>query len=538
MIRTTCRFQTVVLLESLQGLKPLFDGLRKISGAPGLAVGVIHDGKILYEDYSGYRDVERKLEVDRNTIFLVASLTKAMTAAAVGILVDEGTLEWTTPVHDILPEMSRSSSLRDAKLNVIDLLSHRSGVAWYDARYLQSNNNIIMPREKCIRTFESIPIIAPIRSLFMYNNHAFNIVGLVIEKLAGKNWGDFVREKLFQPLNMTRTYTQEPEDSNIALPYNILTDKTAFRIPQSEISDKTAMFAGASVRSSMADLLKLYQSYLHAIQQLDLPDKSKSTAVSKQIEEIVRPQIATSSDSLREQTYALAWMRTQLPGKLDFAWNSKVVDPFPILGINAPKKLAIWHGGNFPGVTAAVCLLPESGTAVVVMQNSLGLCDIADWACEAIVDTLTSGKPQHDYLELARQAATNTAQKMEKVQEQLDKERIRGTTHRSLTSYVGSYRNATGNWVIEICTDRTGKLCLKFQARDDELYVLRHYHDDTFVWNLSYDELVKRVQFIRAYPYYKIGFESRASKKGASIDCLRWRHDESVPEGEVFTKVV
>ena len=193
-----------------------------------------------------------------------------------------------------------------------------------------------------------------------------------------------------------------------------------------------------------------------------------------------------------------------------------------------------------PGAEAAVCLLPESGTAAVVLQNSLGLCTAADWACQAIVNTIISGQPGHDYLELARESVRNGGRRMEEVRKQLDDEQILGTKPRPLADYVGKYRNAIGHWIIEICIDRAGKLCLKFQAREDELYVLRHYQHDVFVWNLSYDEMVKRSQFLRPYPYYKIEFESGASDHnltGQPIDRLRWRHDPNVPEGEIFTKV-
>ena len=74
--------------------------------------------------------MDHELKPGRNRVFFVASLTKAITAAAIGILVDDGLLGWTTPVHDMLPELSRPSLLSDAKLNLLDILSHRTGVAW------------------------------------------------------------------------------------------------------------------------------------------------------------------------------------------------------------------------------------------------------------------------------------------------------------------------------------------------------------------------------------------------------------------------
>ena len=147
--------------ERLRNLHPLIAGLCKISGAPGLAIGVIYEGKIVHEDYLGYRDVKNQLVVDRDTVFNIASLTKAMTAAAVGILVDQGALEWSTPVHKILPDLT------DVDLSLVDLLSHRSGSTWADALYLQSNNRIMLPKKESIRTFNSLPIIAPPRSKYL-----------------------------------------------------------------------------------------------------------------------------------------------------------------------------------------------------------------------------------------------------------------------------------------------------------------------------------------------------------------------------------
>ncbi|MCJ1232572.1 hypothetical protein MMC14_000525 [Varicellaria rhodocarpa] len=146
--------------HSLIRLNPLFGELCKISGAPGLAIGIIYNGKIVHEDYLGYRDVEKKLRVDKNTIFAVAAHTNAMTAAAVGILVEEDALEWFISVYDIILEMSKSLIHRDIKFNMVDLLSHRSGVTWADAYYLQSKNNILLSKKEIIRTFESLRLVS------------------------------------------------------------------------------------------------------------------------------------------------------------------------------------------------------------------------------------------------------------------------------------------------------------------------------------------------------------------------------------------
>ncbi|KAF4990615.1 hypothetical protein FDECE_14317 [Fusarium decemcellulare] len=551
---------------NLKGALPLIRSLCQAAGVPGLAVGIIHQGQELDQLYYGYRDVEAKLPVNGETVFYIASLTKAMTATALGILVDKGALQWDTPIHDILPEMSRSSELGQAKLNVLDILSHRTGKAWADALYLQSNNRVLLPKDQCIPVFESLPQVSPIRTKYMYNNHAYNIAGLVIERTSGQKWDEFVTKNIFEPLGMNRTFTKHPvDDQNVAAPYNILTDRSPFRLPFCNASGDNMMFAGQSVRTSMDDLLKYSIAYLQALDKIK-PSATRNVEVSqstvfklagylsaifsgqsacsepsgpkgfsssasgdviKEVATIVRPHVPRAVDSLLEQTYALGWNRTQLPGALDFGWNQHVLEPFPLLGEQYPGKLAIWHGGNMPGTTAALCLLPESDTAVVVLQNSLGLCDVADWVCQLVVDILFVGEPTQDYLSLVKSCVETGMKRMDVVEKELAKERIEGTKPRSLTSYTGRYYNAIRNWFIDIKIVGEN-LALEFLGRSDEQYALQHYHYDTFSWNLSYDETVKRAQYIRPYAYYRLEFEHHQGED--EISRLRWRHDSSVPE--------
>jgi hypothetical protein len=408
----------------------------------------------------------------------------------------------------------------------------------------------------------------------MYNNHAYNVAGLVVEKVSGISWSDFVTTEIFNPLGMKRSYTYQPDDKNVAFPYNILTDRSPYRIPFCNVSNKTMMFAGQSVRTSMSDLLSYSKAYLEALATLS-PENGRTSPISKpflgrtkegfatffaahlnplrllhhlgpstseydplvsnpirQISTIIRPQVPRPVDSLLEQTYALGWNRTQLPGSLDFGWNSQVISHFPILGEHYPGKLAIWHGGNMPGTTAAICLLPEDGTAVVVLQNSLGLCDVADWVCQLTLDTLMVGHPTQDYLGLTKASVSVGIKRMDKVEEQLLAERIPGTQPSPLETYTGRFYNKINNWFIDILVE-DGQLYLEFLGKADERFALRHYHYHTFAWNLSYDETVKRAQYVRSYEYYRLEFEPDRNGK---VEQLRWRHDKTVPDGELFYK--
>jgi hypothetical protein len=133
---------------------------------------------------------------------------------------------------------------------------------------------------------------------------------------------------------------------------------------------------------------------------------------------------------------------------------------------------------------------------------------------------------------LAKEAVDNGKARMQKVAEQLEAERVPGTHHRPLEEYVGLYENTIKNWVIEIGLDESHQLFLRFQGRLDEQYALRHCHHDVFVWNISYDETVKRAQYCRPYEFYRFHFEAH----DGHIVHLRWHHDPNVKEGEVFSK--
>ncbi|KAI1125896.1 beta-lactamase/transpeptidase-like protein [Nemania abortiva] len=533
--------------ETLEKILPVIDSILAVSGTPGVAIGVVHNHTPLQESYHGYRDVESRLAVNRDTIFYVASLTKAITTTAIGILVDDGSLKWTTPIHDILPEMSRLTKLYSAKLTILDILSHRTGKAWADALYLQSNNRILLTKEHAIPVFDYLTQVEPVRSAYMYNNHAYNIAGLVIEKVTGLTWSEFIDQRIFKPLGMTRSFTYQPDDSNVAVPYNVLTSGEPWKLPFCNVSNDTLMFAGQSVRTSMGDLLEYSKAYLQALSTItpgskpcnsgQKPKDGETTPLPNPIREIstiVRPHIARPTETIQEQTYALGWNRTQLPGCLDFGWNKQMLEPFPDLGQRYPGKLVIWHGGNMPGTTAAICLLPETGTSVVVLQNSLGLCDVADWICQLIIDTIFLGEPAHDYVSLASQCVQKGVGRMDVVEQKLREEHIPGTTPQPLESYCGRYSNSIQNWFIDIKLDtEKGALYLEFLGLADEKYYLKHYHYNTFNWNLTYDELVKRGQYIRDYEYYKLAFEM---DDAGQISSLRWKHDKSVPEGELFRK--
>jgi CubicO group peptidase (beta-lactamase class C family) len=117
----------------LQALDPTIREICSITGVAGVSIGVLHHGKVIYRESFGFRDVESGVKGDADTIYYLGSMTKGFTAEAIGILVDEGKLKWTTPVKDVVPEFCPNDDIIYKHSNMVDLLSHRTGLERADS---------------------------------------------------------------------------------------------------------------------------------------------------------------------------------------------------------------------------------------------------------------------------------------------------------------------------------------------------------------------------------------------------------------------
>lgn len=182
--------------------------------APGVGLGIIQNNRIVYQQSYGYRDLNRKLPVTRDTRFCIASCSKSFTATAIGILVDEKKLEWDKPVKEYLPSFQMYDPVMTNRMTVRDLLSHRSGLPRHDSVWF---NNPISRKEiaKRLRYLEPSRTGAgnpyDFRNKYQYNNLMFIMAGILIDELSGKSYEEFVTDRIFKPLGMTQTrfYTDE-----------------------------------------------------------------------------------------------------------------------------------------------------------------------------------------------------------------------------------------------------------------------------------------------------------------------------------------
>lgn len=189
---------TIDVTQKLAGFDAFMEKTLKDWNAPGIGVGVVVGDKLVFAKGYGYRDYEKKLPITATTIFPIASNTKLFTAVAAGLLVEEGKLTWDRPIKESVPTIQFYDSYLNNSITLRDMLAHRTGITRHDSIWYKSDYSTkqLFERLKYLEPKESP------RQLFLYNNMMYAGVGYATELQSGKPWPQFVRERIFQPLEM------------------------------------------------------------------------------------------------------------------------------------------------------------------------------------------------------------------------------------------------------------------------------------------------------------------------------------------------
>lgn len=185
---------------------------------PGLAVVVVKDNQVIYKKGLGVREFGKQDPVGTQTLFACASTTKAMVATCMGMLVDEGKVNWNDPVIKHLPDFKLFDPYVTREIKIRDLFTHNTGVGNTD--FLWGMMNI--PSDEVLKKMAFVKPSYSLRSSFVYQNIFYLAAGKVMEKITGKPWGVFIKERIFSPLAMTRTvpsYKEAVKLSNMTSPH-------------------------------------------------------------------------------------------------------------------------------------------------------------------------------------------------------------------------------------------------------------------------------------------------------------------------------
>lgn len=312
---------------------------------PGLAVVVVKDGNVLLSKGYGVRELGTSNMVDSKTLFACASTTKAMTAVCMGMLVDEGKVNWNDPVVNHLPEFELYDPFVTREIRIRDLFVHDTGVG--NADFLWDIMDV--PSDVVLKKMRDVKPSYSLRSSFIYQNIFYLAAGKVIEKVSGKPWNIFVNERIFQPLGMTRTFPlfSDVKDPNQTKPHY----KVEGKITVIEHSVADQIGPAGSVWSCVDDMGKWMRVMI---------DSSKYSGgrllTGKTWAEMFKPQVLVPASEFYPTavltkpnwtSYGLGWFQHDYKGrKINFHTGSLA----GAIAINAQlpdEKLGVYVFGNY-----------------------------------------------------------------------------------------------------------------------------------------------------------------------------------------------
>ena len=341
----TVRAQEADVSKKLEGFDAYMDQLLKDWNTPGIGVGIVINDKLVFAKGYGYRDYGRKLPFTPTTLCPIASNSKLFTAVAAGMLVEQGKLTWDKPVRDAVPTIQFYNDQLNNNVTLRDMLSHRTGVTRHDLIWFKSP----FTRKELFEKLKYLEPQQPMRETFLYNNLMFSAAGYIIELKSGKTWEKYVRENIFEPLDMnTSTYTISDmlKLPDHGVPYREKRDSfELYQIPYYEDTEGVAP-AGAII-SNINEL----SHWLVALMN-DGSYNGKQVLPPNVLKATMQPAIG-------------------LPNALGEALGYwEVLNPDYGMGRQTASyrgHLMTFHGGDLPGFHSQVSFLPNEKIGVIVL---------------------------------------------------------------------------------------------------------------------------------------------------------------------------
>jgi CubicO group peptidase (beta-lactamase class C family) len=435
---------------SLTGFDEYVNKALKDWEVPGVAIAIVKGDQVVLVKGYGVRKLGGPATVDERTLFAIGSSSKAFTAAAVAMLVDEGKVKWDDPVTKYLPGFEMYDPYVTRELTVRDLLTHRSGLQRGDFLWYGSD----LDREEIVRRARLIKPSWSLRSTFGYQNIMFLTAGQLVSRVSGKTWDEFIQQRIFTPLAMTSSSTSISAfktANNVASPHAKRDDKVQ-AIPWRNIDN---IAPAGSINSNVVDMAQWVR--LQLAQGTFQNQKIFTPAVAKEMhasQTIIRyePPYSMWYPEAHFLNYGMGWFLSDYRGR-------KVVE----------------HGGAIDGMRAEVALMPEEKLGLVVLSNMNGsLLPVA--LMYRIFDSFLHA-PQRDWSAEFLKTTKTFEQAGQAAEKKQESERVTGTNPSlSLEKYPGTYRNDLYGDVT--VTSNNGKLHLRFgPAFTGDL---EHWHYDTF----------------------------------------------------------
>jgi CubicO group peptidase (beta-lactamase class C family) len=424
---------------------------------PSASIGIVKDGQLIFAGNYGVKEVGKTEQPDKNTLYAIASNSKAFTSAMIGMLVQEGKLNWNDKVKKHLPYFAVDDSWVSDHVTIRDLLSHRVGLGTFsgDNIWYQSN----LTSEEIIRRIQYVPQAFEFRAGYGYSNLMFITAGEIIQKVTGESWSENVQKRILDPLGMDRTIAtirDLDKVGNYATPHARKDDQN-YIIPWANW-DEVAATGG--IISSVEDVSKwLIFNLNHGINGDD-------TLLSKKTRNMVwtphnnRFVDHTSKNDFERHFngYGLGWGLSDYHG-----------------------RLKVGHTGGYDGMITAINLIPDENLGVVVLTNGvkspimaasyyaldyvLGIEDPKDWSKDLLERT-------NRYAENDTRISDRKAKRVMKTKPSIKTENMFGDYHSDMYGRISILQEGK-------------KLKLEFEHSPLLSATLTHWHYD--VWEITWD---------------------------------------------------
>lgn len=422
---------------------------------PSASIGIVKNGELIFTGNYGVKEVGKNEKPNENTLYAIASNSKAFTSAMIGILVQEGKLNWDDKVKKHLPYFAVYDEWVSEQATIRDLLCHNIGLGTFSGDNIWYKSNATA--EDFIKRIKHVPQAFEFRTGFGYSNLMYITAGAIIEKVTGKSWAENVNEYILEPLEMNRTIatvTKLDDKGNYAMPHARKDDKN-YVIPWASW-DNVAATGG--LISSVNDIAKWM------IFNLNNGIVANDTILSPRTRNTIwKPHnnfTVNHADKNFDQhfsAYGLGWSLSDYHG-----------------------RMRVGHTGGYDGMITAVTLIPDEELGVVVLTN--GVKSPIGAATNYAIDLFLGLTPKDwsaEYLNRANNRSKNDT----RITDRKAKRVLNTTPSIPKDAFTGDYHSAIyGTISIE---EKDDELKLLFEHSPLLNARLSHWHYD--VWQIHWD---------------------------------------------------
>lgn len=444
----------------LERLDATVERVRSQFDVPGIAVAVVKDGQVVLERGYGVRELGKPAPVEADTLFAIASNTKAFTATSLNLLAEQGRLKMDDRVIDHLPSFRMSDPYVTGEMRIRDLLSHRSGLSlgagdllfWPTTTY--SNAEVVQRLGK-------VPLKAGFRDRYAYDNILYAVAQQVIEQVSGQSYADFLQQHIFTPVGMegTRFNADHLKPGDKAAVGHAKYDFSTLRTVAPLTWSNNAGAGG--IYSSVHDMARWMNVQL-AQGRLENGTALFSPKSQQAMWQMITPQVVPEP-SVPE----LAPARPNFAGYGE-GWS---------LSDYRGQKL-VWHTGGWPGMVSRVTLVPEQKLGIVVLTNQ----EVGAAFSAITMDVLDAylKAPATDWVGAYAAAVAKAQDKADEGWAAHQAARDADSTPSlPLTGYAATYRDP---WYGDVVVEKRGRaLRLRFGRTAQLVGRMEHWQHDTFI---------------------------------------------------------